>query len=110
MSVGKMMRRICDWIIKKLGGYTAAEYERISRVPLQKAFVEQRNVEKLEVRCEISRTSLAGRGLAREEMVRRELAVRLTRLVEERMTVRSREDVAIDSIVVRAYICVVTEN
>lgn len=53
MSVGETMRRICDWIIKKLGGYTAAEYERIGRVPLQKAFVEQRNVEKLEVRCEI---------------------------------------------------------
>lgn len=110
MSVGKMMRRVRDWIIKKLGGYTAAEYERIGRVPLQKAFVEQRNVEKLEVRCEISRTSLAGRGLAREEVARRELAVRLTRLVEERMTVQSREDIARDSIVVRAYICVVTEE
>jgi DNA primase large subunit len=109
MSVGKMMRRVRDWIIKKMGGYTAAEYERIGRVPLQKAFVEQRNVEKLEVSCVISRASLAVRGLAREEVVRRELAVRLTRLVEERMTVQSREDVAIDSIVIRAYIRVVTE-
>ena len=110
MSVGKMMRRIRDWIIKKLGGYTAAEYERIGRVPLQKAFVEQRNVEKLEVRCEISRASFAARGLAREEVARRELAVRLTRLVQERMTVQRQEDVAIDSIVVRAYIRVVTED
>ena len=108
--MGEMMRRIRDWIIKKLGGYTAAEYERNGRVPLQKAFVEQRHVEKLEVRCAISRASLAVKGLAREEVARRELAMRLTRLVEERMTVQSREDIARDSIVVRAYIRVVTED
>lgn len=50
------------------------------------------------------------KGLAREEVARRELAMRLTRLVEERMTVQSREDIARDSIVVRAYIRVVTED
>lgn len=33
--MGETMRRIRDWIIKKLGGSTAAEYERIGRVPLK---------------------------------------------------------------------------
>lgn len=108
--MNKFLCRVCDWIIKKLGGYTAEEYKRIGRVPFQKVFFEQRNVEKMEVRCEISRADFAGRGLPIEEKARREFAVRLTRLVEERMVVQRREDPERNSIVFRAYIRVVTED
>lgn len=108
--MNKFLCSVRDWIIKKLGGYTAAEYERIRHVPIQKVLFEQKNVEKLGACCEISRADLTKRGLPIEERARRELAVHLTRLVEERMVVQRREDPERNSIVFRAYIRVVMEE
>lgn len=90
----KLIQRVCDWLIKRLGGYTEKEYFRVQRPPLHfPTPVERRNVRRLRATL-VARPDNAGM-IGNEDMVRRELAFRLLPLVMENMRVtRVKKDYA----------------
>lgn len=83
----KLFQRVRDWIIKKLGGYTAKEYDTINRIPFQELTIDRRNVDHLRVRIQIPRQTIVDGIFPGPDFIKHELSRQLLPLVEERMKI-----------------------
>ena len=85
-----MWKRICDWLIKRLGGYTKAEYDDWSRIPVAKPVIQERchRVETLRAVQTIHMNDLStawdidAAGIRAKEMIVRRLGLDLTPYVQ----------------------------
>lgn len=85
----KLFRSACDWLIKKLGGYTGAEYWKALHPPLQDEMVpiNRKNIERLTATMKISQAEIRFRGLPSEQFIRKQLQLELAKSIGDCMTV-----------------------
>lgn len=84
-----LIKSVRDWLIKKLGGYTAKEYDTVTKIPFQAAIpIERRNVEHLRQVIEVQRPRFQDGQFPTSDFIRHELARQLVPLVEERMKIK----------------------
>ena len=87
------MGNLKNYVIKKLGGYTAKEYDTVKRIPIQSAIpVETRNVEHLRTVIEVKHPCYLGDPSLSPEFVRDKLTRQLIPMVKERMKIRQMID------------------
>lgn len=85
-----LIQRIRDWLIKRLGGYTAKEYDTVTKIPLQSAIpIETRNVEHLRQVIEVQRPRFPDDPIPTSDFIRHELARQMLPLVMERMRIKA---------------------
>ena len=85
----KLFQRVRDWLIKKLGGYTAKEYYTVTKILVQAAIpIERRNVEHLRQVIEVQRPRFPNDPFPSSDFIRHELARQLLPLVMERMKIK----------------------
>lgn len=111
----KILQRVRDWLIKKLGGYTAKEYDTITRIPVRELTIDRRNVEHLRTRIQINRAHFSDGIFPDSEFIKHELTRRLIPLVMERMKIMRMHDYPnmggmLDSAVYEASIDIVRED
>lgn len=94
----RLIQRVRDWLIKKLGGYTAKEYDTINRIPVRELTLDRRNVERLAVRVRIGRERLSDQIFPGPDFIKHELTRQLIPLVMERMKITHMEDSPTESI------------
>lgn len=104
----KAIQKMRDWIIKKLGGYTANEYETINRIPFQPTTFDRRDVERLRIQLEINR--YRAEAIQSSEFIKHELTRQLIPLVMERMKIKQINSYRYDTTVYEATIGVVRED
>lgn len=110
----KLIQRVRDWLIKKLGGYTAKEYDTINRIPFRDLTIDRRNVEHLTVDIQISRRDITDGIFPGPDFIKHELARQLLPLIEERMKIMRKTDAPnmymLDAVLFEASIDVVRED
>lgn len=85
-----LFQRVLDWLIKRLGGYTAKEYDTVTKIPFQAAIpIERRNVEHLRQVIEVQMTQFPNEPFPTSDFIRHELARQLLPLVMERMRIKA---------------------
>lgn len=85
-----LIRSIRDWMIKNLGGYTAKEYDTVTKIPIQAAIpIESRNVEHLRQVIEVQRPQFPNDPFPTSDFIRHELARQLLPLVMEHMKIKA---------------------
>lgn len=106
----KLIHRIRDWLIKKLGGYTKKEYETINRIPFQNIAVEERGIEHLRAVVKIDRKQTSA--VSSSSFLKHELARQLLPMVMDYMKIkRIRSNyISPDTVVFEATIDVVRGN
>lgn len=104
----KAIRKLRDWIIKKLGGYTAREYDAINRIPFQPTTFDRRDVERLRIQVEIKRYQTEA--IAGSEFIKHELTRQLIPMVMDRMKIKQINSYRYDTAVYEATIGVVRED
>lgn len=97
INMKKLVQRVRDWLIKKMGGYTAKEYDTINRIPVRELTLDRRNVEHLAVRVRIGRERLSDQIFPGPDFIKHELTRQLIPLVMERMKIMHREDSSMES-------------
>lgn len=105
-----LIQRVRDWMIKKLGGYTAKEYDTINRLPVRGLTIDRRNVEHLTVNIQISSRDIADGIIRDPDFIKHELACKLLPFIEERMKIMRTTDGPLDAVVFEASIDVVRGN
>lgn len=110
----KLIQRVRDWLIKKLGGYTAKEYDTINRIPFRDLTIDRRNVDHLKVGIKIPLNTIMDGIFPSSDFIKHELSRQLLPLVEERMKIMRITDgpniYMVDSAVFEASIDVVRED
>lgn len=104
----KAIRKLRDWIIKKLGGYTAREYDTINRIPFQPTTFDRHDVERLRIQVEIKRYQVEAIPLS--DFIKHELTRKLMPLVMERVKIKQINSCRYDTVVYEATIGVVRED
>lgn len=106
----KLIHRIRDWLIKKLGGYTQKEYETINRIPFQNVAVEERGIEHLKAVVEINRQQTDA--VPSSGFLEHELARQLLPMVMDYMKIKQTRNyyTSPDTVVFEATIDVVRGN
>lgn len=106
-----LIQRVRDWWIKKLGGYTAKEYDTINWLPVRELTIDRRNVEHLTTRIQIRRNLLTHGIYPDSACIKHELTMNLMLLIEEHMKImRLLDDHYTDVVVYEASIDIVREN
>lgn len=74
-----MIHRVRNWLIKRLGGYTEAEYWKALHPPLQDELVpiKRKNIVRITATMAISRSEVGHRGFPSEQFVREQLQLEL---------------------------------
>jgi hypothetical protein len=109
----KLIHRIRDWLIKKLGGYTDAEYWKALHPPIQDEMVpiKRKNIERITATMEISRAEIGFRGFPSEQFIRKKLQFELAKSIGDCMQVRRYDDkFQLDNVVFETVIYVVRED
>lgn len=104
----KAIQKLRDWIIKKLGGYTAKEFDTVNRIPFQATTFDTRDVERLRVQIEINRYQVEAIPLS--DFIKHELTRQLIPLVMERMKIKQINSYRYDTAAYEATIGVVRED
>lgn len=90
--VGKLIDRVRNWLIKKLGGYTEKEYNTINMIPVRELTIDRRDVEHLATRIRVERERLPDELFPGADFIKHELTRRLIPLVMERMKITRMDD------------------
>lgn len=110
----KLIHRIRDWLIKKLGGYTDAEYWKALHLRLQDEMVpiKRKNIERITGTMKISRAEIGFRGFPSEQFIRKQLQFELAKSIGDCMQVRrcDEDKFQLDNVVFEAVIYVVRED
>lgn len=105
-----LIQRVRDWLIKKLGGYTAKEYYTINWMPVRELTIDRRNVAHLTSNIKIARYGV----YPDQDSIKHELARRLLPLIEEHMKIMRNYDAPntymSDEVVFMASIDIVRED
>ena len=106
----KLIHRIRDWLIKKLGGYTQKEYETINRITLQNIAAEERGIEHLRAVVKIDREQISA--VSSSGFLKHELARQLLPVVMDYMNIIQIKSnyISSDTVVFEATIDVVRGN
>lgn len=111
MTVKNLIQRVRDWQIKKLGGYTAKEYDTINRLPVREFTVDRRNVEHLTTRIQIRRNFLTHGIYPDSACIKHELTMNLLMLIEGHMKImRLPDDHYTDVVVYEASIDIMRKD
>ena len=107
----KLICGVLNWLIKRLGGYTEAEYWKALHPPLQDELVpiKRKNIVRITATMAISRAEVGYRGFPSEQFIRKKLQLELSQSIGDCMKVYQSEDKGFfsDSLIFEAQIDVI---
>lgn len=113
MTMKNLIHRIRNWMIKKLGGYTYAEYWKAIHPPIldEMVHIKRKNIQRITATTEISKAEIGFLGFPSDRYIRETLQFELAKSIGDYMQVwRCEDKFMLDRVVFEARIYVVMED